>query len=284
MTFKKTLFPLFFLFTIFFSCGFSSQANATSALPDKPIKILLVPGHDNEVWGAQYGNTREADMNLVLATRIYNLLKTDKRFEVYITRDSMGYTTEFADYFASHQADILSFEKDSKKKLQVKIDNGTFVKKTDVRHNKASEDMVIRLYGVNKWANDNKIDMVLHVHFNDYPRKNKWIKGAYKGFTIYVPEGQMINSKESLNLAKNIFSELSKKYAPSNYKKELGGITPDQSLIALGSNGTLSESVRSILIEYGYIYRFGNSLMRHQAYVNMADLTFSGVKNYFFGK
>ena len=39
-----------------------------------PIKILLVPGHDDGIWGAQYGNMKEADMNLALATDIYNLL------------------------------------------------------------------------------------------------------------------------------------------------------------------------------------------------------------------
>lgn len=249
-----------------------------------PVKILLVPGHDNEVWGAQYGNIKEADMNLVLATRIYNILKKDKRFEVWITRDSMGYTKEFADYFSLHQQDILSFEKDSKKKLQNEIKSGTFVKKTEIKHNKASEDMVVRLYGINKWADDNKIDVVIHIHFNDYPRKNKWVVGKYKGFTIYVPDGQMANSKESTKFAKSIFSQLSQKYVPSDYKKELRGLVPDQNLIALGSNNTLTEDVRSVLIEYGYIYRFGNSIMRHQAYVSMANLTVAGITDYFFGK
>jgi len=74
-----------------------------------PIKILLVPGHDNEVWGAQYGNIKEADMTLALATRIFNILKKDKRFEVYITRDSKGYTKKFADYFSTHKDEILAF-------------------------------------------------------------------------------------------------------------------------------------------------------------------------------
>ena len=276
MIMKKML--LFILFLAFLVISISYIEAST------PIKILLVPGHDNEIWGAQYGNIKEADMNLVLATRIYNLLLEDDRFKVWITRDSMGYTKEFADYFSTQYKNIISFEKESKKKLQDKVDNGSFVKKTEVVHNKASEDIAVRLYGINKWANDNKIDAVIHIHFNDYPRKNAWTMGKYKGFTIYVPEAQMINSKESTKLAKNIFKQLHKKYAPSTYKKELGGITPDQNLIAMGSNGSLIESVRSILIEYGYIYRFGNSKMRHQAYVNMANLTVKGITNYFFGK
>lgn len=40
-----------------------------------PIKILLVPGHDNEVWGAQYTNLKEAAMNLAIASRLYAILK-----------------------------------------------------------------------------------------------------------------------------------------------------------------------------------------------------------------
>ncbi len=268
----------------FLSAFFVLPASSfTAKVPlSNPIKILIVPGHDNEVWGSQYGNLKEADMNLVLATKIYNLLKKDKRFEVYITRDALGYTKEFADYFTSNKQDIISFEQDSKKKLQDKINDGSFVKKVDVQHNVAIPDMAVRLYGINKWADENEIDAVIHIHFNDYPRLNKWTKGTYKGFTIYMPEAQMVNSKESTKLAKSVFLQISKKYIPSTYEKELGGLTPDQSLIALGSNGTLFESVRSILIEYGYIYRFGNSLVRHQMYTNMANLTFSGLKNYFF--
>lgn len=273
---KKILSFFFFLFI--FSVPF------LDVKAGEPVKILLVPGHDNEIWGAQYGNVKEADMNLVLATRLLNLLKEDKRFKVWITRDSMGYTAEFADYFTNHKADILSFEKESKKRLQVKISEGSFVKKTEVRHNKASEDMVVRLYGINKWVNDNNMDAVIHIHFNDYPRKNKWTKGKYKGFAIYTPEGQMSNSKNSVKLARDIFFQLSKKYASSTYKKESDGIIPDQNLIALGSNGTFTENVRSILIEYGYIYRFSNTAMRHKAYANMASLTFQGIKNYFFGE
>ncbi len=273
---KRLLFATFLLALLFLP-NFHVQASSL-------IKILLVPGHDNEIWGSQYGNIKEADMNLVLATKIYNLLKSDKRFHVWITRDSMGYTKEFADYFSSNKQEIISFEQASKKKLQNKINDGSFVEKIDVQHNVATPNMAVRLYGINKWADENKIDAVIHIHFNDYPRENKWIKGIYKGFNIYMPEGQMVNSVESIKLAKKIFLQISKKYIPSTYEKEMGGLTPDQSLIALGSNGTLLESVRSVLIEYGYIYRFGNSLVRHQMYTNMANLTVAGLKNYFFGK
>lgn len=247
-----------------------------------PIKILLVPGHDNEVWGAQYGNIKEADMNLNLATRIYNILKKDKRFEVHITRKIGGYTKEFADYFANHQEDISAFREQVKSAHQDKITDGSFVEKENPPHNTASVDTAMKLYGINKWANDNKMDAVIHVHFNDYPRPDKWTKGIHKGFVIYMPEEQMVNAKESVNLAKKIFAQLHKKYITSTYEKELGGLTPDQSLIALGSNGSLLPSVKSILIEYGYIYRFPTKKSRFDAYASMASYTATGIKNYFF--
>lgn len=271
----KKILPI--LIALFFS--FSTQVSANS-----PIKILLVPGHDNEVWGAQYGNIKEADMNLNLATRIYKSLKKDKRFEVYITREIGGYTKEFDKYFTQNKDAIIAFKENAKSKMKEQIKNGSFIEKENPPHNNASESVAIKLYGINKWANENKIDAVIHIHFNDYPRANKWVKGKYKGFAIYKPEEQMVNFKSSSELAKKIFTQLKKKYATSTYIEEKGGLVQDQSLIALGSNGTLLPSVRSVLIEYGYIYRFPTQKSRFSAYNSMTSLTVTGIKNYFFQK
>ena len=246
-----------------------------------PIKILLVPGHDDEVWGAQYGNLKEADMNLSLATELYNILKKDGRLKVYITRDEAGYTKEFEDYFASHQDDISDFIETSKAKREEQIANGDFIQKENTPHINASEEVALKLYGMNKWANENQVDAMIHIHFNDYPRHSKWTRGKYKGFAVYMPEDQMVNSSSSQELAENIFLQLKKKYITSTYEEEKGGLIQDQNLIALGSNNTLLASVRSVLIEYGYIYRFRNKSSRLQAYETMAELTALGIKNYF---
>ncbi|OGI85821.1 hypothetical protein A3A01_00445 [Candidatus Nomurabacteria bacterium RIFCSPLOWO2_01_FULL_39_17] len=272
---RKKLFILSFI--LFFSAVF---VPVFLLYASEPIKILIIPGHDNEVWGAQYGNMKEADMNLRLGTELFNVLQKDKRFEVYITRNLLGYTIEFANYLMN-QTDIILFRDSAKKVMQEKIQNGNFVEKTNVPHNVASEDTAIKLYGFNKWANENKIDAIIHIHFNDYPRPYKWTMGQYRGFTIYMPDEQFANFAGSAKLANSIFTQLRKKYATSTYEKENGGLTQDQKLIALGSNNTLIESVNSILIEYGYIYRFGNRTMRHKAYTNMANLTAKGIKNYF---
>lgn len=248
-----------------------------------PIKILLVPGHDNEVWGAQYGNIKEADMTLDLATKIFNLLKKDKKFQVYITRDSNGYTKEFADYFSLHKNEIIAFKQNAKTEMQTEISNGAFLKRKNVPHNGVNADVAVKLYGFNKWANENKIDAVVHIHFNDYPRSHSWTIGKYKGFAIYFPDSQFPNGKTSFRLASSIFSELAKKYRISTYPEEAGGLISEQKLIALGSNGTLDKNVRAALIEYGYIYekKFRKISSRLNAYKNMANLTVAGIKKYF---
>ncbi len=283
---KKILFILIaFLIPVFFTQAVSPVSKSTSK-PVEPIRILLVPGHDNEVWGAQYGNIKEANMTLVLATQVYNLLKKDKRFEVYITRDSSGYTKEFADYFSQHKEDIISFRQNAKQEMQAKVATGSFVQKETVIHNSVTKDTSIVLYGINKWVDENKMDAVIHFHFNDYPRPTKWKIGEYKGFTIYMPDGQLANSKESSKLAGSIFSQLHKKYQSSTLPEEIGGMVPDQKLIALGANDTLNPDTSSVLVEYGYIYEkmFRKSSTRHQAYKTMAGLTTKGITNYFFGK
>ena len=263
-------------------CGFALAPFLARA--ENPIKILLVPGHDNEIWGAQYGNVKEAAMNLAIASRIYNILEKDERFDVHITRNLNGYTKEFADYFLAQKEVILAFEQNAKKIMQDKVESGSFIQKENVVHNKVTGSTALRLYGFNKWANDNNVDAVIHVHFNDYPRPSKWTVGKYKGFAIYMPDEQFGNAFGSEQLATNIFTQLRKKYLTSTYEKELGGLVPDQKLIALGANDTLLSNVRSVLVEYGYIYRFIDSIERHKAYDNMANYTATGIKNYFFPK
>ena len=284
----KKFLSVFFVILIVFSAPFFIYAKTVKKVTQtptiKPIRILIVPGHDNETWGAQYGNIKEADMNLVLAKQIYAILKKDKRLKVYITRDSLGYTKTFADYFSSHQKDIKDFKENAKKEMKNNIASGVVIKKDGVPHVGVNESVAMNLYGINKWAGGNNIDAVIHVHFNDYPRDTKWEMGKYKGFAVYMPEGQMPNAEKTVPLAQSIFKELHKKYMTSTYEEEKAGLIPDQKLIALGANNTLPVNTRSVLIEYGYIYRFANSTMRHKSYKSMSELTANGIKNYFFKK
>ena len=272
---RKILFIILFIFI--FTPTVSAQVTT-------PIKILLVPGHDDEVWGAQYGNIKEADMNLSLGQELFNILKKDERFEVYITRKWGGYTKEFEEYLTLGRDAISAFKENAKAVMKTLITSGTFIQKKNPPHVGVNQDTAIKLYGLNKWANENDIDALIHIHFNDYPRPNKWFIGKYWGFNLYIPEEQMANAKESKELAENVFLKLKEKYVVSNYEKEVIGLVPDQKLIALGANGSLSGTARSILVEYGYIYekKFRTKSTRLQAYKDMAELTATGIKNYFF--
>src|SRR3989344_1998652 len=243
-----------------------------STKADAPVKILIVPGHEFEVWGAQYGNIKEADMNLSLAEELHRKLAKDERFELYITRDWQGYTKNFSDYFRNNAKEIEEFRTKAKEKYQAKIDKGEILKKEGVPHNSARSDTAFKLYAINKWAIENNIDAIIHIHFNDYPRSTKWTKGKYRGFAVYKPEAQMANAEQTAPLAETIFKKLREKYAISTYPPESKGLIEEQKLIAPGSNDTLG-SIPSVLVEYGYIYRFGNQAFRLKAYQDMASRT-----------
>ena len=248
------------------------------------VKILLVPGHDSKSPGAIYGNLKEKDMNMILANKIMDILKKDARFDVHITQDTMGYTKEFAEFFKAKKKSVEIFMASSKANMESHLAKGTFVKKTNTPHGLASEDTVFKLYGINKWVNTNDVDAVIHIHFNDYKRKTKWTIGDRRGFAIYVPDEQFVNGLKSKALAESIFAELNKEYSVSNYYKEMAGVVPDQKLIAVGANKTLIYSVRSVLVEYGYIYEFGDSDVRQKAYTKMSELTAQALKNHFFSR
>ncbi len=272
-------FKLLFLILIIAFSLYTGEASAAT-----PVKILIVPGHDNEVWGAQYGNVKEAAMNLAVGTRLYDILKADGRFEVYVTRDKDGYVETFANYFKNERENIIQFKDNAKKTTQAQIASGNFTPIDGVPHNKVNEDTSVILYGINKWANENKMDAIIHIHVNDEARKTIWKVGKFTGFSVYTPGSELVNWWESGQLAANIFLKLKEKYSTSTYKPEQNGLVPDMSLIAMGSNRTLDKNVRTVLIEYGYISQklFRNYNTRHKAYNDMAKLTASGIKNYFF--
>lgn len=279
-------FPKIFIFIAFFLIfsPYLGEASLVEEMLPSRVKVLLVPGHDDKSYGARYGNIKEADMNLALATQIYEILKEDNRLKVYISRDENGYIEEFMDFFENNKTEIASFLVNAKDKMSEKKESGEFVEKTNVPHNSASEDTVFKLYGINKWVNENKIDVVVHVHFNDYRRKNRWVVGNRKGFAIYMPDDQFSNFTPSASLADDLFLELKKKYKTSNYVNEIGGLVKDQKLIAVGANETLIPTAGSVLVEYGYIYEFRNSAVRKQAYASMAKLTAEGIQKYFFNR
>jgi hypothetical protein len=162
----------------------------TAQSPEK-VRILVVPGHDDEFWGAGFKNLREADLNLELGEKIFEVLKKDDRLQVLITRNKSGYIKEFSDYFKNQESEIKKFRDDNMALTRKAVETNAIVIYDGVPHNYASEEVGVRLYGINKWANENKVDIVLHVHFNDDGAR-KWSRlGDYSGFAIYITESQI---------------------------------------------------------------------------------------------
>ena len=247
---------------------------------NKKLKILIVPGHDNESWGTEFRNVREVDLNLEIAEILFQSFDEDSHFQAFLTQDKNGYLPVFADYFVSQRSVIEKF-KDYVWQFMDKAKQDGFDKKTTVYHNTASKDTIIKLYGINKWANDNDIDIVLHIHFNDYAGRRYGQIGEYSGFSIYVPEEQLPNSRASRDLASSIFDRLNKILTVSDLPKEDVGIVEDQELIAIGANASLNAT--AFLIEYGYIYesQFRDKKMKEFLFPEIAYQTYSGVKRFF---
>ncbi len=243
------------------------------------IKILIVPGHDKEFWGTEFKNVEEEYFNLQLAENIFNYFKSDDKFEVSIVRDKKGYLPEFADYFKNNKEKIEKFIIYTKDYFSNSFLN--FENVTGVIHNDAEKEMAIRLFGINMWADENTVDLIIHVHFNDYAGRKKNNTGEYSGFSIYIPEKQFPNYLVSSELTKSVFKNLSQIMGISNLPPESAGIVEDQSLIAIGPRFSLSAA--AMLIEYGYIYDAYNisPIVRKEMFKELAFLTYFGISGYF---
>jgi N-acetylmuramoyl-L-alanine amidase len=248
------------------------------------IKILIVPGHDNQYSGASFGNLREADLAADLGQELAAQFKNDPHFEVTVSRDRVGYSKTFSDYFATHKDDVVAFQKSQRLQMSAFLKEGKIETNVAVDHNVAPTAVGYHLWAINKWANDTKQDLVIHIHFNDHGGRKAGKVGQYSGFTIYTPEFQFSNAKASNAVAEKVKTAIALHYPISNLPPERAGIVPDQELIAIGSNNSLDAA--GFLIEYGYIYETGitNPATRSQTLKTFATDTYAGVKNFFESK
>lgn len=247
------------------------------------VKVLIVPGHDDQNWGTEFKGTKEVELNRVVADKLYNLFSQDKAFQVYITQQNGMYAGDFPKYYELHWDEINTFRNESIALAKKTLANSPIQNKLTVSHNVAKEVVSTILYGVNKWSNENNIDLVIHVHFNDYGGRTWNKEGIYNGFTIYVPDSQLKNSAISKPIAESVFYSLAQFSPISNLPGEAGGVTEDKELIAIGSQNTLDAA--SMLIEYGYIYepQLTATVTRKVVLDDYAYRTYLGVKKFFGG-
>ncbi len=245
------------------------------------LRVLVVPGHDEDYSGTEFRGIKESDLTLKLGTELFKLFNADPKFEAFITRDEKGYLPEFANYFSQNRSNIVSFRERLKNTMNTLFEAGLVERRSIVDHNFAPEEVSVRLFGINKWANEKLIDLVVHVHFNDYPGHRADVPGMYSGFAEYVPESQLPNAHASRAIAQSVFNELKNTMAVSNYPPESAGVVDEQALIAIGSNASLNATV--FLTEYGYISdtQLRSEIMRDALFPEMAQQTYAGVKKFF---
>lgn len=257
------------------------QARYAPTSPRK-VRILLVPGHEPTDGGSNFGSVYERDLALQLTDDLAKLLEDNGRYEVVRTRDQSGWNPVFKNYFKDSWDSIMQWQKDAKKE-EVHLQTIGQVKKAIplVNHNDAPVNVAMRLYGITKWANENDIDIAIHVHFNDYPRPNMREVGKYSGFSIYVPERQLGNSTTTQAIASTVFKRLARYNPVSDLPVESGGIIEEPELIAVGVFNTAASA--SMVVEYGYIYepQFTNPEIKDQAISDLAFQTYLGLQDFF---
>ncbi len=249
----------------------------------KKVRILIVPGHEPNFGGTEYGNLKERDMTVDLANNLSEFFLNNSHYEVFVTRDKDKWSTDIDNYFKNNWNDIVAFLNESKTDLLKSISDGSVQRPKDsiVYHNDAPKNVAYRLYGINKWSNENNIDIAIHIHFNDYPRNDTTKPGKYSGLAIYVPERSFYNSSTTDAIAKTVYNRLSKYNATSNLPNEEVGIVEDDDLIAIGAYNTADAA--SMLIEYGYIYepQFADSVIRSKTIRELAYQTYLGIEDFF---
>lgn len=243
------------------------------------FKILIVPGHDDVASGAVFGGLREADLALAVGEKLNEAFKRDERIEATLARDSNGYLPGLAFYFSEYRQEILNYRAVQTAQMRQYLASGEIASNVVVNHNYAPSEVAIKLYGINKWANEQGFDLVLHLHFNDVPRPDRSRPGWPTGFALYVPERQFSNAKGSMAVAEAIKKRLMELYRPSTLPQEAQNPVEDQELIAVGSNNSLDAS--SVLVEYAYIYepvvQYGAA---DTTFAQTAEMTYKGVEDF----
>lgn len=272
--------PIRNLASVFFIDSVSQEELRGRYLLARPIRVLIVPGHDSASGGAEYNGVLEADLTLEMGKKLYGILSSDRRFAVTLARNGAGYHPDIQAYFDEQRSAILTYRAVKQSVMQRLVDAGLIRRYVGVSHNTAPTEVALKLYGINKWANETKQDIILHIHFNDYPGRPWGKPGVHSGFAVYVPESQYSNARASQTLGESIVQSLESKYTASTLPLERAALIEDQELIAIGSNNSVDGV--SMLIEYGYIYekRFQDIRERDAVFGNLAQLTREGVEDF----
>lgn len=253
-------FSLFFSFILLLILGASflfaevpikGSAQDLESQSEEKFKILIFAGHEPEYGGAEYKGVLERDLNLQLAEELRDILIKNSSFEIVMVRDIDGWNPVIKNYIDENKEEIRAWLSAKKEEFLLSVEGGKITPvRAEMGHRETPLDAAIFMYGVNKWAGENNVDLSLHIHFNNNPKYKG--KPNYEGFAIYIPERQYQNFSPSRTIAEYLMTEISKTHKVSTMKAESEGIIEDQELIALGCYNTAIAP--AVIVEYAYIY------------------------------
>ena len=277
-----------FLFTIFYLLLSSPRVALATESPtstavqiERPLRILIEPGHEPNFGGTAFRKLIERDLTVALGAELQQLLAEDPHFQVMMTRDTRDWNPIFSDYFRKNWNAIIAWKNSARKNFNNLIAKGKIRKPVSkVSHNKAPSKVATRLYGMNRWANENNFDVTLNIHFDDENGHRRNVPGRFSGFTIYQHSPQYNNSERSRKLARALLAKLEEVSQPSNLAGHKGGIIDEPMLIAIGENNT--SNATSLVIEYGFIYekKFTDPKLRSKTLEDLARATYQALEDY----
>ncbi|MBU6370979.1 MAG: N-acetylmuramoyl-L-alanine amidase [Patescibacteria group bacterium] len=255
-----------------------AQVEATPSA--QKISVFIVPGHEPDNGGTNYKNLYERNLVVPIADDLQNLLDANGRYAATVARDANAWAPTLAAYFQNDWNAIVAWEQAAKAAFMRTTPQN--VNASGENHNNAAVDDALRLYGMTKWADENNIDLMVHVHLNNYPEAMaKGIVGKYSGFVVYMPASNLKNSAAAKPIAQAVFDRLSLYNPVSNLPVESAGLEEDSQLIAMGAYDTAD--MPSILVEYEYIYepQIVNPATRAIAFKDFAYQTYLGLEDFY---
>lgn len=260
----------------------SERTTRTRRTREQKVRVLIVPGHQPEVGGTTFDGIYERDVAVDIADALAELLATNPHYEVVVARGKESWNPVLQLYFDTRAPEIEKFIQSQKLKMERHLARGTILPEADqVYHNTTSAQGALQLYGINKWAGENNIDITLHIHLNDHAGRRARSVGKYDGFAVYVPDLQYSNGAASKEIGGAVAARLRAYHAASTLPQESAGVIEDQELIAIGSNNTADAA--AILVEYAYIYepQFRVPAVRALAVTDYAYQTYLGLQDFF---
>lgn len=253
-----------------------------AAVPAEKVRVLIVAGHQPEKGGTEFGGVREREVVADIADALVELLSQNPHYEVMAARTNTSWNPILQSYFDTHKLEIETFMQSQKLQMENYLADGSILPQADtVYHLTVPSAAAIQLYGINKWASDNRYDITIHLHINDDAEHRPRVAGKYNGFAVYIPDHQYSNAEASRAIGEKIAARLNAYHATSTLPIEDAGVVEDQQLIAIGSNNSADGA--ALLIEYGYIYepQFQSSSIRQLAIADYAFQTYLGLQDFF---